>query len=282
MSRWTGTLLAAAASLLAIIPAAHAGIFGPTGSRTPPMLAVKLDKPVAPALVATLDKASQSGLAVKTTPTPVYLSAIDGADLGTGGKVGVLYMGGDFCPYCAGQRWGLMLTLLRFGRFSGLHYMLSSDTDVYPSTPTVTFQHATYTSKYVDFQAVELSDRDGKQLMQPDALQKKIFLKFDAPPYTRYAQGIPFVYVDGHYMLSAPIVLPSQIHGLNWQQIANALGSPNSPLAQAVMPRVNLLTAAICQRLGAKGPAKVCKAPGVKAAAAKLPAVAGSLSAGNR
>src|SRR6201997_1247036 len=50
------------------------------------------------------------------------------------GKPEILYMGGEFCPYCAAERWALTAALSRFGTFTGLHLIHSSPTDVYPST----------------------------------------------------------------------------------------------------------------------------------------------------
>ena len=47
-----------------------------------------------------------------------------------------LFVGADFCPYCAATRWGIIVALSRFGTFNGLFNMLSSATDVAPSTPT--------------------------------------------------------------------------------------------------------------------------------------------------
>ncbi len=71
------------------------------------------------------------------------------------GKPGVFYMGGEFCPYCAAERWSLIAALSRFGKLTGLHTMESSSTDVYPNTQTFTFYKATFTSPYIGTQLVE-------------------------------------------------------------------------------------------------------------------------------
>lgn len=260
----------AAAMALTFAGAAQASLFEPTGSATPPSLAQKLHQPVPASMLATLARATHAGLAITTQPNLNTLTPITGPHLDTGKKVGLLYVGADFCPYCAGQRWGLVLTLLRFGKFHGLRYMLSSATDVYANTPTVTFQHATYTSAYVDFQAVELSDRQQHPLMPLKGTAKAIFTTFDARPYVRFPGSIPFVYLGGQYLLKQLLVDPPELTGKNWRQIADTLADASSPLAQAVMPRVNLLTAAICQRDGNK-PTAVCQAPGVQAALSALP-----------
>ncbi|MGH8273054.1 MAG: DUF929 family protein [Gammaproteobacteria bacterium] len=235
--------------------------------KTPPKLEKMLHKPVPSSLMATLGKASMEGLGIGSAPEKLRIKPVDGPRLAIKDKdkVGLFYMGANFCPYCAGQRWALILTLLRFGKFEGLHYMLSSPKDAYANTPTFTFEKAHYISDHLILQAVETSDRNGGQLQKPSKLQTKIAAKFDAPPYTPTLGGIPFIYIDGQYMVATPLLLPGELSGKNWQEAANELANPQSTLFQSVMPRVNVLTAAIC-RLDGGNPDKVCSAPGVIAA----------------
>jgi len=245
-----------------------------------PAFAASLGKPVAPSLVATLQKASHTGLGYPKTAETIYFKAIDGPRINKGNKVGLLYIGADYCPYCAGQRWALTLTLLRFGQLGGLEYMRSSPTDVYSNTVTVTFQHASYTSKYVNFRPVEISDRYGKKLQEPTKAENDIFNKFDAPPYMPSFGGVPFVYLDGQYVVTRPLLMPGQIGGMNWQQVAAALANPASRLFQSVMPQVNAFTAAIC-RLDGGNPDSVCSAPGVTNANGALLRLAQSQGGGS-
>lgn len=260
-----------ATATIAFAPAASAqlNIFGLSAPRTPVALIEKLNTPVATELVTTLARASHLGLDFRGKPDAAVLKAIPGAPLTTDGKPGLLYVGADYCPYCAGERWGVMLTLLRFGKLSGLRYMLSTANDVYPDTPTVTFQHASYQSPHLDFQVVETADRAGQPLMTPSPSQMKIMSTFDAPPYKKFVEPIPFVDLDGKYELNQLLVTPKPLKGKNWQQVANTLANPGSALFRSVMPRVNLLTAAICQHDGGK-PVDVCTAPGVTVAKSVL------------
>jgi hypothetical protein len=62
---------------------------------------------------ATLDQVG--GGAVTSTPT-----RITGAPLTSGGKPEMLYMGAEYCPYCAAERWSMIVALSRFGTFNGL------------------------------------------------------------------------------------------------------------------------------------------------------------------
>ena len=59
--------------------------------------------------------------------------------LASGGKPEVVFMGEESCPYCAAERWALVVALSRFGSFSNLRLIHSSSTDVYPNTPTLSF-----------------------------------------------------------------------------------------------------------------------------------------------
>ncbi len=73
-------------------------------------------------------------------------SSIDSSPLMNGTKPEILYIGAEFCPYCAAERWSLTIALSKFGNFSGLEYMQSAADD--GDIATLTFLNATYTSKY--------------------------------------------------------------------------------------------------------------------------------------
>ena len=75
--------------------------------------------------------------------------------LANGTKPEILYVGADYCPYCAITRWGLIIAMLRFGNFSNLHYTASNSTDVFSNSATFSFYNATYQSGYISFVGVE-------------------------------------------------------------------------------------------------------------------------------
>ena len=189
------------------------------------------------------------------------------------GKPEVLYVGAEFCPFCASVTWGLVTALNRFGTFTTLDLTSSASDDVYPNTATFTFHKSVYTSTYITFRGYELSDRAHKQLDTMPSAETKVFQTFDQPPYAEAASAgsIPFLAIGGHYLLHGATYDPQLLHGLTQRQIAAHLNNPDDPIAQAIFAEANLLSAAICQSTGGK-PASVCSSAGVKAAAATLAA----------
>jgi Domain of unknown function (DUF929) len=223
-----------------------------------------IGQPVRPGLLERLRTASDNGMAAYPPDESTSLmKGITGPYPGRVGRVTVLYVGAENCPFCAAQRWGIVLTLLRFGTFHGLRYMASSASDVYPNTPTFTFVGATYSSKYIDFQAVEVEDRNRNRLQTMNALQRKIYSEFDKPPYMQVLYGVPFVYLNGRYVITRPLVPVKDLGDLTWNKIAETLGSGSSTLRRQVLRNVNALTAALCHLDGGQ-PASVCSSRGVK------------------
>ncbi len=137
-----------------------------------------------------------------------------------GGKPEVLYIGAEFCPYCAAERWSLVMALSKFGTFHNVLGTTSSSTDVNASTPTFSFYKSTYTSPYLSFVPVETETNTKATLQNPNAAQSAIWAKWDAPPYVSAADegSIPFIYVGGKYLVTAVSYDASHIAG--WQMLA--------------------------------------------------------------
>jgi hypothetical protein len=191
------------------------------------------------------------------------------------GKPNVLYVGAEYCPFCAAQRWPVVVALSRFGTWSGLGETTSASEDVFPDTATLSFHGATFTSEYLSFTGVETSGRDLKDgryapLDQLSPADQKTFERYDRPPYTDgSAGGIPFLDIAGTYLSGGASYDPQVLVGKLHRQIADALADPDNPVARAVGGSANVLTAALC-KVTSQQPAAVCKAPGVIAAATAL------------
>ena len=83
---------------------------GPTGSSLASVVAKTTSVPA-----STLNAVGDGGGAVSGKPTKITSSALT-----SNGKPEVLYMGAEYCPYCAAERWAIIVALSRFGTFSGL------------------------------------------------------------------------------------------------------------------------------------------------------------------
>ncbi len=223
---------------------------GPTGSS----LAAVVNK-VTSVPASTLDTVGAGGGAVTGKPT-----TISGTTLTENGKPEMFYLGAEYCPYCAAERWAMIVALSRFGTFSGLSTVHSSSTDVYPNTPTWTFYNSSYTSPYLTFTPVEtttnVADASNTPpyvtLQTPTAAQQALVTK-----YAGASGSIPFIDFGNKYLISGASYNPQLLAGLSWATIATDLSNPSSPVAQAVDGTANYITAAICKMTGNQ-PASAC------------------------
>lgn len=211
----------------------------------------------------------------KATTLPTAIE--DQPGLTADGKPLVLYVGAEYCPYCAAQRWAAVVALSRFGTFSGLSLTRSASApEVFPDTPTVTFHGSSYTSQYLTFQGVETSSNvpQGKGYAPLDKLtpeQNKIVQTINAPPYVPEdsAGAIPFLDLGNKYFIVGSSFDPEVLKGKSAQQIADALARPDDPIAKAVDGAANSLTATIC-KITNNQPGEVCNSAAATAYAGKL------------
>jgi hypothetical protein len=180
------------------------------------------------------------------------------------GKPMIVYVGAEYCPFCAAERWVMIYWLSQFGTFKGLTQIESSSTDVYPDTNTFTFYKSTYTSQYVDFVPNEVLDRDQNPLQTPSSQVSALFTKYGTPPYTSTTGGFPFIDVAGLYTLYNTSYTPQILANLTWQQIATKLKDPTDPVTQAIVGNANIMTAATCIATD-DVPSSVCTTPTIQA-----------------
>jgi Domain of unknown function (DUF929) len=172
---------------------------------------------------------------------------------GPNGKPEMLYEGAEYCPFCAAERWAMIVALSRFGTFHHLSQESSSSTDVDPNTPTFSFYHSSYTSQYLDFVPVEEQSYQGVILQLPTVSQQQLMTTYDS------GGGFPFVDIANRYWLSGASYDPQVLSNLDWESIAGALFNAQSQVAQSILGTANDLTAAICQATNQQ-PTSVCQA----------------------
>ena len=220
----------------------------------------------------------QAGVPVSTAElnSPIRLPAGQPA-LTKDGKPEIVYIGAEYCPFCAAERWGMVAALSRFGTFSHLGQTQSSSSDIYANTHTFSFYGSTYSSPYIVFTPVEIEGRSqGQPLQNPTAEQQALINKYDTPQFVPGMQSnqsgsIPFLDAANTFIVSGATsaALPQWLHGLSMAQIAREAVNPATDVGKAVLGTANFLSAAICEVTHGK-PGSVCNSAGVKAAEAKL------------
>ena len=189
---------------------------------------------------------------------------------GATGKPEFLYVGAEYCPYCAAERWSMVVALSRFGTFSQLYQTTSSASDVYPSTPTFSFYSKLYkgpfyTSQYIDFVAVEelgnVPDSSGNYptLQTPTTQQQQLLSTLDP------TGNIPFVDI-GNKFAGAGLgqgFSPQDLANMQVSDIANNLSKTSSTATQHILGTANYLTAAICN-VTQQQPASVCSTSAIQ------------------
>ena len=230
-------------------------------ARTPlPANVAKNVTSVPPSTLAAVGKGS-----VITSTPPV--TKVTGPPLTSNGKPEMLYIGAEYCPYCAAMRWSMAVALSRFGTLSTpLHGIHSASNDAFPNTATLTFYKSGYNSKYLTFTPVENLTVGRALLQKPTAQQNQVWARYEPDPNQR---GYPFIDIGNKYVIKGPIYDPGVLKGLTWSQIAAAMQNPSSPVAQGVLGAANYITAAICKTTNNQ-PASVCAAPSIKAVAGGL------------
>jgi hypothetical protein len=241
-----------------------AGSGGGAGNGTTPLPASVLED-VTSVSPSTLDAVgSPSGIA-----TPTSTAKTSTILRGSNGKPEITYIGAEYCPYCAAERWALVVALSRFGTFSGLAATHSSTTDVYPDTQTLSFYGSTYTSAYLDFTPVEeqtnqvVGDTYGI-LQTPTAAENALLSKYDAAPYTTSPGSIPFLDIGNRSIIVGASYSPQILQGLSLGTIARDLNDPSSPVAVAIDGTANQITASIVAITGDQ-PASVASSPAIAA-----------------
>jgi hypothetical protein len=255
-----GAVLAVVATLVAVKLATGSG--GPRSGARAATAPASVTSEIAHVPASVLDQVGTG--TVSALPT-----AISGAPLTAGRTPRVLYIGAEYCPFCATERWPLAVALSRFGSFTGLGEVRSAPApEVYPETATLTFSRSAYHSPQLAFTAVETQSNQVVHghyalLQTPSPADAAVLRAHDS------SGSIPFIDIGGRWVIVGASLDPQVLHGKSQAQIAAALADPSSPIARGVDGAANVITAGICQVTG-NTPTAVCHAPGVRGAAARL------------
>ncbi len=210
----------------------------------------------APAVVVrratTVPLAVLSRVSAGPTATPLQTVAAPGPLLTAGGKPAIVFVSEESCPFCAAERWPLVVALSHFGRWSDLGSTRSSATDVYSNTATFSFRSARYHSTQITLRTTELADNTGRPLQPETPLDTRLIGAYDVPPYVNSADqsgAVPFLDIANHYVLAGAQYDPQVLAGLSSAQIASQLRDPASPVAKAIDGSARVIITAIDQVL---------------------------------
>jgi uncharacterized protein DUF929 len=200
--------------------------------------------------ISTLAGASTSG--VVTTPQSVNDPALV-AD----GKPELLYIGAEFCPHCAAERWPLYVALSKFGTFSpqpGRIHSANEDGDV----PTLTFYGTTYSSPYLTFTPVEVTTNKPQgngyaPLQTPTQAQLTLWEDTNGGTF-------PFVDIGGKKVLPSAQYLFTPLENLPFSTVAAQVGNNSTTIGANIDASAAQLITTICGSLSNHKPAAVCSA----------------------
>ncbi len=250
----------------------------PSGGTTPKTLGMQ-DAPTP--VVSALEKVTAQALAtagVSRGKSGPYLSEMSivhrQSALRKDGKPLVVWVGSNWCPYCASTRWPLVVALDRFGRFKNLKVAESGrrSNEPFPGSKTLSFYGATYSSSYLSFVAVEQCSSELGNSSAADyacngyvplesltGIAKAVFDKYDFLPYqTRWNEGgIPFVDFGNRYVEDGTFIDPKVLTGYSWTQISKSLSHPRIQPGRTILASANYYTAMLCALTGNK-PGSVC------------------------
>ena len=216
-------------------------------------------------LVSAQDLASLqavSGQPYGPSATTTMQSQVDnygGAQFLSNGKPILVYVGAEFCPYCAVERWALIMALERFGNFTNLHYTTSANDE--GDYATFTFVGSSYTSNYIAFRAYEDEDRSENPLQTVPANYSAV--------WSNFGSGFPFLDFENTYVIKASVLpFPDIIGGKNWTAILNDISTSDSVGLQ-IREAADLITGVICKVTQGNPPA-VCSASAISTSTSSI------------
>ena len=158
-----------------------------------------------------------------------------------GGKIFVFFMGAEYCPYCAAERWAIVRSLQKFGQWEGLKQTISAARDEpFLNLPTYDFTKATYNSPHIEFVAREIKDREFKPLQKLLKTEEKLVRKFNPK------KEIPFLLIGGKFMQIGSGFPPKIFIGHTFRQTETELKKFESDIRKTIDEEANVISALLC------------------------------------
>jgi Domain of unknown function (DUF929) len=214
-----------------------------------PVAASTLAK-IASVPISTLAAAPSDGIINEIQP-------VTGSPLVSDGKPDMLFIGAEYCPHCAAERWALYIALSKFGTFSpspGRIHSANLDGDV----PTLTFYGTTYSSPYFTFTPVEVYTNTPQgsgyaPLQTPTRSQANLWQSVGGGNF-------PFVDFGGKEALSGAQFDFSPLQNLPFDDVAAQVGNNSTQIGANINASAYRLIGAMCRSLSSHQPTAVCSA----------------------
>jgi hypothetical protein len=190
-----------------------------------------------------------------------------GKPLLDGGKPLIFFLGAEWCPFCASERWALVEATSRFGEWNGLGELSSrSGQDFFPSLATYDLTRATYTSDYLNVRHTEVATVDGEPLQKLGSFEEGLVDEYDT------LGSVPFLFASGppgRYTVELGFS-PNLLTGQSFASLRKGVAADApTPAVEAIGGQADAITALIC-KLDGRQPASVC-------AKGSIPALEGEL-----
>jgi hypothetical protein len=184
-----------------------------------------------------------------------------------GGKPLIFFMGAEWCPFCASERWGLVEATSRFGKWSGLRELTSREgQDYFPALATYDLSQATYMSEYISIRHKEVATVEGDPLQKLGSFEEGLVNGYDK------LGSVPFLFASGpvgRYTVELPFS-PGLLDGQSFASLRKDVAAEApTPAVEAIDGQADAITALIC-KLDGRQPASVC-------AKGTIPALEGEL-----
>jgi hypothetical protein len=242
-----------------------------TSTSTPGTATAPVERPASAAVLGAVTGISVAEMDAVGLPGTATAPLTDRSQppLVLGGKPGSLYIGGEFCPLCAAERWAVVAAFSKFGSFTGLTETTSSPWDGTPYA-TFSFRSAVYSSSLVAFEPVEYEGNDTHgsgthSVLHPLTPGQSALWATYSDKFEGGQEGFPFLDIGNRVIAMGASYDPTVLAGLTQAEIARKLSDPSDPVTQGIVGAMNSLTAGICSLTGGS-PAAVCSSSGVTSA----------------
>lgn len=250
-------LLGILAAVVIVVVIVVVSVSGGGGSSSPRQPMAAADQ----ATLANVPLATLVDAAGKVTQLQPAVKAA-GAQLTSGGKPEVLFIGAEFCPICAAERWPMTIALMKFGTFTDLKQTHSAVSD--GDAGTISYFGSTYTSPYLTFVPRELYTNQPYNGGPPNGYYRTL----DKPTAAQQAVwtanlgsnlSFPFIDFGGKMALETAQYNPSTIYYKNFATVLGTVGSNDNSTGAYIDASAGVFTKYLCM-LTNNQPGSVCSA----------------------